>query len=188
MNAAVRHSPTQGQVTKYGSMKKPLIISCALHAAIVIVSVVGLPYIQKDTPIIDTPISVELVTIDETTQTNRVAAPQNKPKEIEDPKPPEPKPAPPQQKEPPPPPEPEPKKEEPKPEPKVEKKPEPKPEPKKEKPKPEPEPKKEKPKPEPEPKKEEKKSDDAFNSLLKNLAPSEPAEKAPDTKEETGET
>jgi outer membrane biosynthesis protein TonB len=136
-------------------MKGPLMTSLMFHALLVIITTVGLPFVIKDEPIISTPLSVEIVDIADITQTNKPPAP--KPPEEKKPDPEELKPAPIEKPEPPKmteeaPPEPE------KPKP-IEKKAE------VEKPKPKPE---EKPKEETKPKKD-------FDTLLKNLTPTDAA-------------
>ncbi|MCB9991843.1 MAG: energy transducer TonB [Rhodospirillales bacterium] len=52
-------------------MKGPLISSAALHMIIVVIAIVGLPYITPELPDISDPITVELVDIDEITATNK---------------------------------------------------------------------------------------------------------------------
>ncbi|MCB1652305.1 MAG: cell envelope integrity protein TolA [Alphaproteobacteria bacterium] len=158
-------------------MRGPLVVSVLFHALILLMTAVGLPYLVKE-PVIVNPVSVELVTIDELTQTNKRAPPvkEEKPKEIEAPKPPEAPPSPPKNTA-----EAPPDLTTPKP-----------PEPVKEKPKEEPEPVPppkpvqkavSKPKPKPpapvKPKEEPKKD---FQSLLKNLTPD-----AAETSEKTEE-
>ncbi len=152
------------------SMRMPVIGSIILHVVIFVLTAVGLPFIARDNEIISPPISVEIVTIDKLTQTNRVAAPvkpKEEPKEL--PPPVQEKPAPPKMSEPSPPEitkptPPEPKKEAPPVEELAPPKPEKKPEQKKEKPK-------EKPKPKEEATKKEKPKAQDFDSLLKNLTP-----------------
>jgi outer membrane biosynthesis protein TonB len=62
------------------SMKVPVAASILLHIIIFVLTAVGIPFIARDHEIISQPISVEIVTIDKLTQTNRVAQPV-KPKE-----------------------------------------------------------------------------------------------------------
>ncbi|MGB4106759.1 MAG: energy transducer TonB [Alphaproteobacteria bacterium] len=62
------------------SMKAPVITSAVLHIILFIVTAVGIPFIARDHEILSQPISIEIVTVDELTQTNRVATPV-KPKE-----------------------------------------------------------------------------------------------------------
>lgn len=177
-------APTMADVT----MKNAFIASGVLHVGILVVSLIGIPFLAKPPPLIITPVSIELVDISDVTQTDRVAEPikEDKPKDIEKPEPPK---AAPKMTAPTPPdltqPEPEeiekPKEveEPPKPEPILEVPKEEKPKPI-EKPKPKPKPKpKEKPKPKP-------KQEDLFDSLLKNLAPDaeEQQEEKPKEKEE----
>ena len=163
------------------SMKGAFIASGALHALIVVISMIGVPFLAKEEPLLVTPVSIELVDITDITQTNKVGQPKKEePKEIEKPEPPKPIDAAPKVTT-----ESPPKIEETKP------KEEPKPEEvKQEPPKPEPivEPKKEEPKPKPKPKEKpkskEKPKENDFDSLLKNLAPdaeeSKPKEKSID--------
>jgi outer membrane biosynthesis protein TonB len=157
------------------SMKAPVVTSAILHIILFIVTAFGIPFIARDHEILSQPISVEIVPIDELTQTNRVATPV-KPKEEkrELPPPVQEKPSPPKMAEETPPeiekPKPPEIKEEVKEKP-VEQLAPPKPEKKKEEVKP-----KEKPKPKPDTTKVEKKKEQDFDSLLKNLTP--------DTKEE----
>ncbi len=169
MNAQRQENP-QGQ--SQGSMKGALVKSSLFHLLIFIVVLVGLPFAKQD-PLIIAPVSVELVDISDVTETNKKPPP--KPKPI--PVPEKPKPI-----EPPQPPKEELKKPEPKPEPK---KPDPVPPPKpKEEPKPKPEKPKEKPKPK-KPKEEPKKQEDLFNSLLKDLTPTE---EKPEDSQQTKDT
>lgn len=149
------------------TMKGALIASGLFHVFIFVLSIVGLPFIVKDAPIIMTPVSIELVDISDMSQTNKRAAPQEKekPVELEKPEPPPQNMAPQMTAEKPP-------------EIAELEKPKDKPEPseptppepiqevaEKEDPAPKPKPK---PKEKPKPKVEEQKS---FDSLLKNLAP-----------------
>lgn len=145
-------------------MTGPLIKSTIFHGAILLIAVLGLPFVKTE-PLVIAPVSVELVDISDLTQTDQKPPPKAKPipqpeepKEIEPPKPPK------EELKKPEPPKPEPVKEEAVPLPKPEEKP-------KAPEKPEPKPK-EKPKPKPKPK-EEPKQQDLFNSLLKNLTPAE---------------
>lgn len=152
------------------SMKAPVVTSAILHIILFIVTAFGIPFIARDHEILSQPISIEIVPIDELTQTNRVATPV-KPKEEkkELPPPVQEKPSPPKMAEETPPeiekPKPPEIKEELKEKP-VEQLAPPKPEKKKEEVKP-----KEKPKPKPDTTKVEKKKEQDFNSLLKDLAP-----------------
>lgn len=147
-------------------------ISAGFHVAVVIVTMISLPWLKKDLEI-PAPVMVEFVEIGKVTETTHVAAPTPKP-EKEEPKKEEPPPPAPKNaaKEPTPPapkkPEPAPKKEEPKKETKPEVDPIAKPDKKK------PTPKKEEPKKETKPKEQQD-----FNSLLKNLADSKPAPSQP---------
>lgn len=153
------------------SMKTPVVASAILHFILFIVTAFGIPFIARDHEILSQPISIEIVPIDELTQTNRVAAPVKPKEEKRDlPPPVQEKPSPPKMAE-----ETPPEIEKPKPPeikeevkaPPVEQLAPPKPEKKKEEPKP-----KEKPKPKPEVTKTEKKKETQdFNSLLKNLTP-----------------
>lgn len=146
-------------------MPRTIVFSFFLHGALVIIGIVGLPYIKK--PILPPePISVEIVEIDEITQTNRKPSTPKKEKPIEK------KIEPPKEDKPVAPPKVD-LKEPPKvvnQQPKVEEKPKPKP-----KSKPKPPPPEELKQPEPEPKKEEKleestpEQQEQFLSLLKNL-------------------
>lgn len=135
------------------SMRGPLIASAIFHLSIFIFAAVGLPYTLKEPPLISTPMSVEIVEIDEKTKAKE--KPKINPKPIQEKKP-------------------EPPKEKPKPKETAPKMTEaappkpPKPAPmKKEAEVPAPKPKKPEPKPEP---KEEKPEKD-FQTLLRNLAP-----------------
>ncbi len=188
-------------------LRTGMVLSVVFHAAVVVVGIVGLPFLSRDLPEVEQFVMVVNPQIAEIT-----AAPPPAPKKAEVPTPPpakvdspipkpEPTPEPPKPEPEPPKPEPQPapkppepkkeepkpkppdppKKEEPKPEPKPEAKPEPKPEPKKEEPK-KPEPKKEEPKkPEPAEKEEPKKDDfdSLMNSALKDIAPPKTQQSAP---------
>jgi len=155
-----------------GSLKAPLIFSSLLHVALFVITAIGLPVIAKDPPIINPPITIEIVERAEITQTPKPAPPKPKaptpPKQtIEDTPPdiipPEPEPAPE--------PEPEP--------PKEEIIPEAIPDPVKEPEKPKDGPKKDTKKPDPKATKIEKpKPKKDFSSLLKNLTPD--VEETPD--------
>ncbi|MEM7651473.1 MAG: cell envelope integrity protein TolA [Pseudomonadota bacterium] len=146
------------QASLQGSMKGAFVKSGIFHGLIFLVALFGIPFAQKE-PIIMAPVSVELVDIDELTQTNKRPPPKSKP--IEKPKEPEASKPPPEEIKKPEPPKPEVKEPDPVPP------PEPKEEPK------EPE----KPKPKEEPKEEPKEDqEDLFNSLLKDLTPREEEE------------
>lgn len=184
MNATMKHS---NDISSPYSMRGPLLTSTLFHLFLFIFAAVGLPFVAKDPLIISTPISVELLDIDEITQTNRVAPPkkEKKPDEpVKPPPPPEEKPVAPQMTAEAPPdltlPTPPDIKEEDVAEP--EEIPAPPSEPVKKvevkKPKPKPKPKTEKTKIKP--------KTDAFASLLKNLAPAED-KTAQDKAEETAE-
>ncbi|MBP7722724.1 MAG: energy transducer TonB [Alphaproteobacteria bacterium] len=167
------------------SMKAPVVTSAILHIILFIVTAFGIPFIARDHEILSQPISIEIVPIDELTQTNRVATPV-KPKEEkkELPPPVQEKPSPPKMAEETPPeiekPKPPELKEEVKEKP-VEQLAPPKPEKKKEEVKP-----KEKPKLKPDTTKVEKKKEQDFDSLLKNLTP-ETKEEQPVESVETAE-
>jgi hypothetical protein len=154
--------------------RSSLAFSGFFHVGIFVVSFYGIPELRDMTPMVDTPVIVELVSVDEITNVAPKPAPKAKPappkakppppppKAAEAPPPPPP-PAPPEPKEEvavlPPPPEPKPK-----PKPKVKPKPKPKPKPKvKAKPKPPTKLAKIKPRRKPKP-------PDAFASVLKTLA------------------
>jgi hypothetical protein len=180
-------------------------ISVAFHVVMVVVAYYGLPSLRRDV-MMEAPVMVELVTIDEVTNAPQPEVkPEKKKVKVEEPKPEPPKPEPPKPEvkaAPPPPPAPAPA---PEPEPEPEEvaivPPPPEAKPKaKEKPKPKPEPKpvvKEKPKPKApatlakvKPKRKPK-PPDAFASVLKTVAelktPSAPTEKQSDKKKEKKE-
>lgn len=168
-------------------LRTGMVLSVVLHVAVVVVGVVGLPFLKRDLPEVEEFVMVVNPQIADITAAPppapkkadvptpppaKVDSPIPKPEPTPEPPKPEPTPKPPEPKKPeppkpqpePPPKPPEPKKEEPKPKPpEPPKKEEPKPEPKPEaKPEPKPEPKKEEPKPEPkkeEPKPEPKKEE-----------------------------
>lgn len=164
MNAALRHDQTPK--ADYAG-KTPIFKSAIFHIVIFTIAAVGMPFVAKDKLTVTPPINVEIVDIDEISQTNRVAPPKKKEPEEKPPAPEQaedkPKqmtaelppdllsPAPPEIEDAvPPPPKPEPEK-------KVEEKPKPKPKKPKAKPKP--------------PAKKKEKQEDQFASLLKNLTP-----------------
>ena len=164
MIAHARNMQSAAMESAQYSMKGPFTVSLLFHVVFFAFTFIGLPFIAKD-PVIITPISVELVDIDELTQTNQRPPPkvEDKPKPIEKPKEPEP---------PKPPPEPEPEPEQVK-----EPDPVPKPEPEAEKPVEKPKPKPPKPKPPQEkPKEKPKEPERDINSLLKDLTPTEKEE------------
>jgi hypothetical protein len=147
------------------SMRGSFIAAGLFHLAVFLMTVVSLPFLISPPPDISTPISVEIVDISEITQTNKIAAPIEKPEEkpIEAPPPQleiKPSPPPPQEEIPTP--------EPPKPVPLEKVKP---PEEKVLQPAPK------KPPVKTQEKKEEKKKD--FNSLLKNLTPEAKKETKP---------
>jgi outer membrane biosynthesis protein TonB len=78
----------------YAPMRGAFIVSGLLHLSVMLIGVVGLPFISKPPPPLNTAISVEIVPVAEITQTNRVA-PKPMPKEDEK-KPPPPAPEKPQ--------------------------------------------------------------------------------------------
>ena len=92
MNATFRHDIEPSTDL---SMKGPVIASGLFHLFIFILTMISIPFIAKD-PVVVTPVSIELVQVDEKTQTDIQSPPKEKPKEIEAPKPPESKPTPPQ--------------------------------------------------------------------------------------------
>ncbi len=153
-------------------MRGSFVISFLFHISVILLAYFGIPLLPDRTLIVDPPIVVEIVNIDEV---SNVPKPQPKAKkpEVKKEKPKPPPPAPPKPTPPQPKPEP---KAEPAPEPEAEIVPEKKPEPKpKPKPEPKPEPKVEKPQPrvkkvelskKPKPPKK-----DDFASLMKDLAP-----------------
>lgn len=79
MNAAAGERRTE--VKGDPDMNGPVLFSVLFHAAIIILSVVGLPYVVRDYPLIDNSIAVEIVEIDKITQTDRAP---NKAKQEED--------------------------------------------------------------------------------------------------------
>ena len=160
---ASHHVSSEPSVTSFSTMKGAFFASGIFHIGVVIISMIGIPFLVKEQPLIITPVSVELVNIADITQTPKIASPKKieEPKEIKKPVKPEPieeKPKPePVKKDPPPPPPSEVKKDPPKPDPI----PEPKAEPKK---------KPEKPKEKPKEVVKEEPQEDKFESLLKNLS------------------
>jgi hypothetical protein len=81
MNAAASAKHRQTTPAYDPQMNGPLTFSVFFHVAIVVLSIVGLPYIVKEYPIVDNSIAVEIVDIAEFTQTNRAPAPKAKPEE-----------------------------------------------------------------------------------------------------------
>lgn len=178
MNATLRHDQVPQSV--YAS-KGALLKSTLFHIALFTVTAFGMPFIAKETLTVTPPINVEILTIDEISQTNRIAPPQPK-KEQPKPEPAEPPkqevkqmtadlppdlatPKPPEIQEVddvPPPPEPEKKAAE-----------------KKAKPK--------KPKAKPKAPEPKKTQEDQFASLLKNLTPDETKTSIPDENQKTSE-
>jgi outer membrane biosynthesis protein TonB len=146
------------------SMRRSVVVSCSLHAAVFALAYYGLPELRHPAPMIDTPITVDIVTVADKTN---APPPAPKPEVKPEPKP-EPKPV----AVPPPP--------EPKPEPKPKPKPEPKPEPKAE-PKPVPKPAAPEPLAQAKPQRKPK-PPDTFASVLKTVE--ELKKQAPRTKPE----
>ncbi len=162
-------------------MSAPVVLSVLFHSLILILAIVGLPYIAREVPEIAAPIPVEVITVAEKSQVNRPAATPQKfeiPKKAEEKEPP--KPAPPTHTEkapaPTPPKPPEPVKSESKPVPAEDAIAPPKKELKKIEKAP--------PKPPEKPviaeKKEEAKTEEDFNALLKNLEKTTPSAASPD--------
>lgn len=165
MNASIRHD--KPPISEY-SFKGSILKSTIFHVVLFTVTAVGIPFMKADPTMMTNPINIEVVTIDEISQTNKLSPPKKKedkpaeapkqekekPKQMTAELPPDlAVPTPPEIKEEvPEPPKPEPEK-------KVEEKPKPKPKKPKEKPKPKKEP--------------EKKQEDQFANLLKNLTPDE---------------
>lgn len=72
-------------------MSKPVFISVFLHLIVIVLAIVGLPYISRAPETIDTPIPVEVATIAEKSQVNKPAAsPQVAPKKEDKKDPPKP--------------------------------------------------------------------------------------------------
>lgn len=81
MNAA---AATHFRLMNDGNSQGPgnsLWISLALHAAIVIFAIVGLPHMTRPIPPVDTPVPVEIITVGEITTTNKPPVEAPKPKE-----------------------------------------------------------------------------------------------------------
>ncbi len=160
-------------------MSAPVVVSLVFHACILLLAIVGIPYIVPKTPEIEQPIPVEVVTVAEKSQVNRPAATPQKfeiPKKAEEKEPPKPTPPTHTEKPPPaptPPKPPEPVKAEPKPEPAEDALAPPEKELKKIKAPPK--------KPEkPVEKVEKADAQEDFNALLKNLEANKPTAAAPD--------
>ncbi|MCK5284178.1 MAG: cell envelope integrity protein TolA [Alphaproteobacteria bacterium] len=77
------------------SMKGAVVTSSLFHVVLFILTAIGIPFIAKDPLIITTPINVEIIKIDEITQTDIIAKPNKTPEKLEKPKPLENKPKPP---------------------------------------------------------------------------------------------
>lgn len=79
-------SPPQSK--RYGKMSMALIVSLIVHAVIIVVAIVGLPYLKREHPVPES-ISVELATIADITQANKppVKTPEPEEKKDEPPKP-----------------------------------------------------------------------------------------------------
>ncbi len=177
-------NPQQRENDQSGSvfgMSKPVFISVLLHVVVIVLALVGLPFISRTPETIDTPIPVEIETVAEKSQVNKPAAsPQNAPLKKVEKEPPRPVPPTNTAKEPPkpsPPKPPEPPKKESKPEPvedpltppdkdlkKAEKKPDKKPE-----------------------KKPEEDKSAEMDALLKNLIKNDPTAAQPDAPEKEGD-
>lgn len=63
--------PRSQEAFELQSLRVPIVISLIFHVAVILVGTLGLPYIRKPPPIIAEPVNVELVSVDELTQTNR---------------------------------------------------------------------------------------------------------------------
>ncbi len=92
MNAATRNDR---DIYTPPSMKGPVITSGIFHLVLFVLTAVGLPFVARDPLVISTPINVEIIDIDEITQTNRIAPPKKAPEKLEKPIPLQEKPAPP---------------------------------------------------------------------------------------------
>lgn len=78
------------------SLRGPFFASGLFHLTVLLLATFGLPFIMHDKPLISAPISVEIVPVDEITQTNKIAAPVKEEKKEEPKEPPKPeKPSPP---------------------------------------------------------------------------------------------
>ena len=71
MNAELRKRPLQDEMPP--GMSRAVLISLILHAVVVTVGTLGLPYIRKDLPDIVTPVPVEIMDVSDITQTDRPA-------------------------------------------------------------------------------------------------------------------
>lgn len=79
------------------SMKGPLIASSLFHLVLFVMTAVGIPFVVQDKiETITTPITIEVVDLDEMTQTTRDAKPRDPEEQVEDVKPPPQKPRPPE--------------------------------------------------------------------------------------------
>jgi len=76
--------------------RSSLYISATLHALLILLAILGLPFLRPKEMDIPQPMTVELVDISQITQTNKPAPPQPKPPEPKPPEPPKLQPAPPQ--------------------------------------------------------------------------------------------
>ncbi len=72
-----------------GSMKLPVTVSLVFHAAVILLMIFGLPHIAPSLPVMDIPIPVEMVTIDDMNRTNvpdaRMAEKKMEEKPVEEP-------------------------------------------------------------------------------------------------------
>lgn len=72
-SSVLHHNYDGGLMPK--ELKKPLIISGVFHVLVVVVLTIGMPYIAPDEPLDMPPIHVELFSVDEITQTTNVQEP-----------------------------------------------------------------------------------------------------------------
>ena len=77
-------------------MSRPLTASMILHGIVMLIAIVGLPYLKPDLPVIDEAVNVEFVPVDEKTQTDKAPARAVKDEKARPPEKEMPKPAPPQ--------------------------------------------------------------------------------------------
>ena len=87
MIATALHNQTAALDSAEYSMKGPFTVSVLFHVVLFGLTIVTVPFVTKP-PIVITPIAVELVDIDDLTQTNKKPPPkvEDKPKPIEKPK------------------------------------------------------------------------------------------------------
>lgn len=91
--ASAGHMAHHGNGGGGSGMNGPFAVSFLLHAVVIVLAIVGMPYFKRDIPPeLAEPVSVEIVTVSDKTRTNRAPVEMPRPEEIKKETPPPPKP------------------------------------------------------------------------------------------------